>query len=59
MIKKPTTTMAPTTESMTPQTGLSAGDIAAIVLAVFLIIFIVLTVLFAVYLWRTKKYRYY
>ena len=58
MIKKPTTTMAPTTMRMEMDTGLGAGSIAAIFLAILLIIIIVLIVLFAVYLWKTGKYRY-
>ena len=57
MIRKPTTTMAPTTAEMEAETGLRAGDIAAIILAVILIILIILIILFAVYLWKTKKMR--
>jgi len=57
MIRKPTTTMAPTTTEMPEETGLRAGDIAAIILAVLLIILIVLIVLFGVYLWRTNRLR--
>lgn len=58
LIKKPTTTMAPTTEMMTPSSQLGSGDIAAICLGVILIIIIILIVLVVVYLLRTEKYKY-
>lgn len=57
MIRKPTTTTAPTTTEMADPKGLRSGDVAAIILAIILIILIVLIVLFAVYLWKTDKLR--
>lgn len=58
LIKKPTTTAAPTTQEMTTVHTLGSGDVAAIVLGVILILIIILLLLFAVYLYRGRKYRY-
>ncbi|XP_067930856.1 leucine-rich repeat-containing protein 15-like [Watersipora subatra] len=57
IIKKPTTTLAPTTEMITPSSRMHPGSIAAIILAILFIILLVLIVLFALYLWKTEKYR--